>query len=167
MNIPKVKIQKTLSRRKTLFSEINQEFNRDQDNTNKIFKFEEFISKKECSAFNFGKEQIEQKCYICTKCDEKGQHFICSFCYENCHKKCRDFPKENLESLMKKEFLNLKRFSCYCGIKKKHFFEDIKELKKISCKNMELDKALGILPYQCDSHNQIVCCICAVVCHKK
>ena len=167
MNIPKVKIQKTLSRRKTLFSEINQEFNRDQDNTNKIFNFEEFISKKECSAFNFGKEQIEQKCYICTKCDKKGLYFICGFCYENCHKKCRDFPKENLESLMKKEFLNLKRFSCYCGIKKKHFFEDIKELKKISCKNMELDKALGILPYQCDSHNQIVCCICAVVCHKK
>ena len=31
---------------------------------------------------------------------------------------------------------------------------------------MKLDQGLGIHPYHCISHNFIICCICAVVCHK-
>ena len=32
---------------------------------------------------------------------------------------------------------------------------------------MKLDQNLGIGPYECLTHNQIICCICAVVCHEK
>ena len=32
---------------------------------------------------------------------------------------------------------------------------------------MKLDQNLNIGPYECITHNQIICCICAVVCHEK
>ena len=167
MNINQIKIQRKLSRKKTVFSEVKQEFIRVKEKMNEEFKVDDFLSKNECSSFFFGKEQIDQKCYICTKCDKKGKQFICDYCYKNCHKNCRNSSKENLEYLMGKEFLNIKRFSCYCGVIKKHTFEKLEKIKNASCTMMNLDQVLKISPYQCNSHNLIVCCICAVVCHKK
>ena len=167
MNINQIKIQRKLSRKKTVFSEVEQEFIRVKEKMNVEFKVDDFLSKNECSSFFFGKEQIDQKCYICTKCDKKGKQFICDYCYKNCHKNCRNSSKENLEYLMGKEFLNIKRFSCYCGVIKKHTFEKLEKIKNASCTMMNLDQVLKISPYQCNSHNLIVCCICAVVCHKK
>ena len=168
MNENRIKLTKTYTRNKTVFTEIKQEFSRKQENINKTFEFKDFIAKNECTSFFFGKEKIEQKGYICFKCDKKAKHFICDYCYNNCHEKCRkSLKKEILESLLKKEFFNLKVFSCYCGINLKHTFEEIKNIRRVSCTMMKLDQGLGIPPYHCISHNSIVCCICAVVCHNK
>ena len=87
MSNNKLKLFKTIISKKTLFTEVKQEFNRNQDNVNKTFNFEEFDSKNECTSYSFGKEKIEQKAYICFKCDRKGKYFICDFCYKNYHKK--------------------------------------------------------------------------------
>jgi len=167
MNINKIRLQKTLSRRKTLFTEVKQEFKKYQDNINKLFSIEEYLSNDKCSSFLFGKEKIKQKCYICSICDKKGQNYICDYCYNTCHKKCRNNLKETPESLMEKEYLNIKKFYCFCGVNLKHAFDKIENEKKMSCTMMQLDQILEILPYHCISHNQIVCCICAVVCHQK
>ena len=166
MNTNKLKLTKTFTRNKTLFTEVKQEFFMKQENINKTFEFKDFISKSGCTSFLFGKEKIEQYGYICTKCDKRGKHFICYFCYNNCHQKCRDSSKENLEKLLKKEFFNIQGFSCYCGLYLKHTFETTQNIKKMSCSMMKLDHGLGITPYHCITHNCIVCCICEVVCHK-
>ena len=167
MNTNKLKMTKTFSRNITLFTEVKQEFSRKQENINKTFKFNDFISKNQCTSFFFGKEKIEQKGYICTKCDKKIKHFICDYCYNNCHEKCHfSSTKENLETLLKKEFFNIQRFSCYCGLYIKHTLDSVQNIKKVSCSMMKLDQGLKIAPYHCFTHNSIVCCICAVVCHK-
>ena len=166
MSSKKLKLQKTLSRNKSLFTEVKQEYSRKQENINKTFEYEDFLLKRECTSFLFGKEKIEQKGYICFKCDEKGKHFICYYCYKNCHEKCRKSSKENEKIFLEKEFFNFQRFSCFCGLNLKHTFENIQNKKKVSCTMMKLDQGLGIHPYHCISHNFIICCICAVVCHK-
>ena len=163
MNTNKLKLQKKLTQKRTLFSEVKLEFNRKQDNINKTFHFKDYITKTECTAYFCGKEKIEQKAYICLKCDKKGKHYICDYCYKTCHKNCRN----NLALLIKSEYLNIQRFSCYCGVYIKHSLRDIEPIRKISCTMMQLDQVLNILPYHCITHNSIVCCICAVVCHKK
>ena len=58
--------------KKTLFTEVRQEFIQKQEYINKTFNFEEYSSRQECSSLFFGHTQIEQKCYICSKCDSKG-----------------------------------------------------------------------------------------------
>ena len=167
MNINKLRLQKTLSKKKTLFTEVKQEFKRYQDNINKLFGIEEYLSKDKCSSFLFGKEKIKQKCYICSICDKKGQNYICDYCYKTCHKKCRNNLKETSESLIEREYLDIKKFYCFCGVNLKHTFDKIEKARKMSCTMMQLDQILDIVPYHCISHNQIVCCICAVVCHEK
>ena len=110
MSTNKLKLIKTLSRIKTVFSEVKQEFSRKQEYINKTFEFKDFISKSGCTSILFGKELIDQKGYICYKCDKKGKYFICDYCYKNCHKKCRITSKENLEMLEKNEFFKIQRF---------------------------------------------------------
>ena len=153
--------------KKTLFTEVRQEFIQKQEYINKTFNFEEYSSRQECSSLFFGHTQIEQKCYICSKCDSKGQYYICRFCYENCHNKCRPLSEDKLEFLLKKEYLNYKRFECHCGVNLKHIFESGKKSRKSKCNMMYLDQNLNIGPYECITHNQIICCICAVNCHSQ
>ena len=166
MSSKKLRLQKTFSRNKTLFSEVKQEFQRKQENLNKTFEFEDFLIKKECTSFLFGKEKVEQKGYICFQCDKKGKYYLCDYCYKNCHQKCRKSSKEDEKYFLEKEFFNIQRFACFCGLYLKHTFEDVKNKIKVSCTMMKLDQILGITPYHCISHNLIICCICEVVCHK-
>ena len=42
-----------------------------------------------------------------------------------------------------------------------------KEKNRNDCSMMQLDQELDIAPYHCISHDVIICCICAVVCHKE
>ena len=63
--------------------------------------------------------------------------------------------------------MNYKRFECHCGVNLKHIFESGKKSRKSKCNMMYLDQNLNIGPYECITHNQIICCICAVVCHKE
>ena len=167
MNLQRNITKSKLISKKTLFTEIRQEFIQEQQYINKTFNFSEYLSKKECSSITFGHTQIDQKYYICTTCDRKGQHFIYNFCYEHCHNKCRPISQDKLKYLLEKEFLNYKRFACYCGLNLKHIFETGQKLRKSNCNMMKLDQNLGIGPYECLTHNQIICCICAVVCHEK
>ena len=160
MSTNRLKLMKTIYRNKTIFSEVKLEFFQKQEYIKKTFELEEFLSKNECTSFLFGKEKIEQLGYICFKCDKKGKHYICGYCYNNCHKVCKNSSKEN------NEFFNIKKFSCYCGVNLKHILDNIENDKKVLCTMMKLDQGLGILPYNCISHNFIVCCICASVCHK-
>ena len=133
----------------------------------KNFDYLDLMSKKQCTSFYFGEEPIEQKAFICTVCDNKKKNYMCNYCHAVCHKKCRNTLKEIPKSLAKREFLNIQRFACYCGVFLKHSF-DVKEQKDlIACTMMELDNILGIPPYHCYHHNVTVCCICAVVCHKE
>ena len=166
MSSKKLRLQKTFSRNKTLFSEVKQEFQRKQENLNKTFEFGDFLIKNECTSFLFGKEKVEQKGYICFQCDKKGKYYLCDYCYKNCHQKCRKSSKEDEKYFLEKEFFNIQRFACFCGLYLKHTFEDVKNKIKVSCTMMKLDQILGITPYHCISHNLIICCICEVVCHK-
>ena len=59
MNENRIKLTKTYTRNKTVFTEVKQEFSRKQENINKTFEFDDFIAKKECTSFYFGKEKIE------------------------------------------------------------------------------------------------------------
>ena len=165
MNLQRISTKAKLVSKKTLFTEIRQEFIQEQQYINKTFNYEEYLTKEECSSITFGHTQIDQKCYICTKCDRKGQHFLCNFCYENCHNKCRPTSQDKLAFLLEKEYLDYKPFACYCGLKLKHIFETGQKLRKSNCNMMKLDQNLNIGPYECITHNQIICCICAVVCH--
>ena len=132
----------------------------------KTFNYLDFISNESCTAYYFGEEPIEQKAFICSICDNKKKHYMCNYCYKYCHQKCRNNIRK---SLIKKEYLNTLKFSCYCSSSLKHIvdFEAKKKKELISCTMMELDNMLGILPYHCNQHNITVCCICAVVCHKE
>ena len=169
MSTRRLNLMKTISRNKTVFTEVKQEFSRKQEYINKTFEFKDFISKNGCTSYLFGNEIIEQKAYICFICDkrDKDKHFICDYCYKNCHQNCRNFSKENLDLLKKSEYFKFRRFSCFCGLNLKHILEFSINNKKITCTMMKLDQGLNIHPYHCLSHNSIVCCICAVVCHKK
>ena len=51
MNINQIKIQRKLSRKKTVFSEVEQEFIRVKEKMNVEFKVDDFLSKNECSSF--------------------------------------------------------------------------------------------------------------------
>ena len=55
MNTNQLRLMKSISRNKTLFTEVKQEFSRKQENINKTFKFKDFISKSQCTSFFFGK----------------------------------------------------------------------------------------------------------------
>ena len=68
---------------------------------------------------------------------------------------------------MDKEFLNYQIFSCHCGLNLKHIIQRDKKIRKFECNMMKLDQNLNISNYECITHNQIICCICAVVCHSK
>ena len=167
MNLPQGKPKKKLMRKKTLFTQVRQEFIQEQKDTNQTFNFSEYLTKSECSSLLFGHTKIDQKCFTCLKCDHKGQKFLCEFCYFNCHNNCHPISKEKMAFLLEKEFLNYKIFSCYCGLNLKHIIQKTKKIKKYKCNMMKLDQNLNIGSYECLTHNQTICCICAVVCHSK
>ena len=73
---------------------------------------------------------------------------------------------EDPEFVMKKEKLGFQKFACHCGIELKHTFDLNIKSNKLNCSMMQLDQELNINPYHCITHDIIVCCICAVVCHK-
>ena len=171
---PKLKISKT--KKKVTNIEENQEkikrsllneFGIQEKTDIKTFKYSDLISKKKCTSSYFGEESIQQKAFICKVCDTKEKNFMCTYCHNICHQKCRDTLKEIPKSLANKEFLNIQNFSCYCGCVLKHTFDVKNKKEMVNCTMMELDSILGIPPYHCYQHNATVCCICAVSCHSE
>ena len=140
------------------------EFQEQEEQTK--FNILEYLYKNECTSYSFGKVLIEQKAYICSVCDKKKKNFMCRYCHKFCHKKCRENLVEDEKVVEKKEKLGLIKFSCHCGVIKKHSIEMNLISNKNKCGMMQLDQELGINPYTCVTHDMVVCCICAVVCHK-
>ena len=130
------------------------------------FNLEDYIYKKECTSYDFGNIPLEQKGYICSVCDKKKKNLMCRFCHKNCHKNCRETLIEEPEKVEKKEKYGFQKFACHCGVSLKHTIK-VNEKKYVSnCNMMQLDQELEVTPYHCISHDVIICCICAVVCHK-
>ena len=130
------------------------------------FNILEYIYKKDCTSYSFGKVLIEQKAYYCSVCDEKRRNLMCRYCHKFCHKKCRENLVEKEKVVEKKEKIGLKKFFCHCGVIKKHCLDINIVSHKYKCGMMQLDQELGITPVTCVTHDVVVCCICAVVCHK-
>ena len=113
-----------LKKKKDILIDIRPENTLESNNSVKTFKYKDFESKNQCTAYLYGKEKMEQNAYICTKCDKKSQNYICEYCYNNCHKKCKIFHQKASD---KKEFL---KFSCYCGLNLKHTNANIEKIAK-------------------------------------
>ena len=147
--------------------ELFKELTKKEGESHTKFEMQDFISKNECTSYYFGKLPIEQKGYICSICDKKKKNLICRFCHKFCHIKCRGTLLEDHKMVEKKEKFGLQKFSCHCGVDIKHTFDLNAISNKGNCGMMQLDHELEIMPYHCVSHDVIICCICAVVCHKE
>ena len=111
---------------------------------------------------------MPQRCYVCSICDIKKEHYICNYCYLYCHEKCRLLEgKESPKSQEENNFMGDKEFACYCGIILKHKIFKIPKVTVISCSMMQLDEALGVSMFYCNTHQKKLCCVCSVECHKK
>ena len=123
-----------------------------------------YLKMEECTAMTLGKEKIYQKCFICPICNPKKDRFICKFCYNKCHQKCRD-----ITSIAQKEedYRGKKNFACYCGLKLKHEIVDVKKKEKRMCDLIILDQSLKVGMFFCENHQIMICCVCSVECHKK
>ena len=143
-----------------------KEFELQEQKSQTKFNISEYIYKNECTSYSFGKLKIEQKAYYCSICDEDKKNFMCRYCHKFCHKKCREKLVEEEKSVEKREKKELQKFFCYCGVIKKHSVEANVIFNKNKCGMMQLDQELGISPYTCVTHDMIICCICAVKCHK-
>ena len=129
---------------------------------------EDFLNKDGCTAVTLGLEPMSQRCYVCTICDIKKEHYICNYCYLRCHEKCRllegkDSPKSKEEN----NYIGDKEFACYCGNILKHKILKIPKVLLMPCSMVQLDESLGVNLFYCQTHNKILCCICSVECHKK
>ena len=146
--------------------DIFEEFQLQEQESQTQFNISEYIYKNECTSYSFGKVLIEQKAYYCSICDKKHKNLMCRYCHKFCHQKCRENLIEEQKAVEKKEKLGLIKFFCHCGAIKKHTVEKNIISNKHKCGMMQLDQELGISPYTCVTHDVVVCCICAVVCHK-
>ena len=171
-NINKISTQSGSNRKQSTDSEnikktFLKEFGIKEKKVLKTFDYNKFISMKSCTSYYLGDEPHDQIGYVCSICDQKNKNYICKYCFEFCHKKCRDSSQEITKTLEEKDFPKFLHFTCYCGSHLKHTF-DVKNKTDINkCNMMELDNILGISPYHCYDHNATVCCICKVVCHSK
>ena len=137
------------------------------ENNQTKFEIMEYCSKDKCTSYYFGTLPIEQKGYICSVCDSKKKNLMCHFCHRTCHKNCRETLIQDPKDVAKKEKFGFQKFACHCGVAIKHIVDLKKEKGKITCSMMQLDQELEIPPYHCITHDVIICCICAVVCHKE
>ena len=105
-----------------------------------------YLKLEECTAMTLGNEKIYQKCFICPICNPKKNLYICKFCYNKCHQKCRD-----ISGIQKKEedYRGKKNFACYCGLKLKHEIKDVKKKEKKICDLIILDQSLKVGMFFC------------------
>ena len=129
---------------------------------------EDFLNKDGCTAITLGLEPMPQRCYVCSICDVKKEHYICNYCYLKCHEKCRLLEgKESPKSKEENNYMGDKEFACYCGNILKHKVLKIPKISLIPCSMIQLDETLGINVFYCATHQKTLCCICSVECHKK
>ena len=161
-----IKSNKRKDKNSVSSDDILEEFKKQEIVSHTKFEILEFLSKDECTSVYFGKENIEQKSYFCSVCDKKKKNLMCHFCHKFCHEKCRGTLLQDNLIIEKREKLGLQKFACHCGVTLKHTFDLNIISKRTNCNMMKLDQELEIAPYHCITHDRIICCICAVVCHK-
>ena len=158
-------IEQELNKDKT--KEKEKDKNNIENNKEQLDKFiieSSYLKLQECTAMTLGQIKIYQKCFICPICDPKKSNYICKFCYNKCHQKCRDFTK-----IPKKEedYKGKKNFACYCGFNLKHEINEIKKIEKRICDLIVLDESLKVGMFYCENHQINICCVCSIECHKK
>ena len=82
--------------------DIFEEFQLQEQESQTQFNILEYIYKKECTSYSFGKVLIEQKAYYCSVCDKKHKNLMCRYCHKFCHKKCRENLIEDQKAVEKK-----------------------------------------------------------------
>ena len=135
----------------------------DKEDTKFIIE-EEYLTLDECTAMTLGPVCINQQCYICQYCNPKKESYICKFCYNKCHQKCRNIAKVEPKQ---EEYKGEKEFACYCGNKLKHKPEESHKRELKTCDLLVLDSTLEIGLFFCENHQLSICCVCSVECHKK
>ena len=135
----------------------------DKEDTKFIIE-EEYLTLDECTAMTLGPVSINQQCYICQYCNPKKESYICKFCYNKCHQKCRNIAKVEPKQ---EEYKGEKEFACYCGNKLKHKPEESHKRELKTCDLLVLDSTLEIGLFFCENHQINICCVCSVECHKK
>ncbi len=137
-----------------------------KDNTNVLFSIEEYLQKENCTSYNLGTLPIQQKCYTCSICNPSEDKYICNFCYLNCHQSCRDANSSHDKLYHEKiDYKGIKEFYCICGNEYKHKPEATIIIEHGPCNLLELDKALKLDNYHCETHNIQICSVCYVQCH--
>ena len=150
--------QKNDEKKLTIKNKINKE------EEPKFIIEEDYLTLDECTAMTLGPVTINQKCYICQYCNPKKEYYICKFCYNKCHQKCRNIVKAEPKQ---EEYKGEKEFACYCGNKLKHKPEESQKRELKICDLLVLDKSLEVGLFFCENHQLSICCVCSVECHKK
>ena len=152
-------------------TEQNKEKKKEKKDLKKIKEQEEkfiieadYLKKDECTAMTLGNEKIYQKCFICPICNPKKNNYICKFCYNKCHQKCREITEIDKKE---EDYRGKKNFACHCGLKLKHEIKEVKKKEKRICDLIILDESLNIGIFFCENHQIQICCVCSVECHKK
>ena len=79
------------------------------ENKEKFIIESNYLKLVECTAMVLGTEKIYQNCFVCPICNPKKNNFLCKFCYNKCHQKCRDITKikKKKKIIKKKKILHV------------------------------------------------------------
>ena len=144
-----------------------------RNSMNLTFEIDEYLKIENCTSYNLGTLPMSQKCYTCSICNqnEDNKKYICEYCYNNCHKVCRDLKKEKLDAInnknitYEKDYQGIKEFYCLCGNEYKHNPPSPIINEFGPCDLIKLDKALKLGNFFCETHQIQICCVCSVQCH--
>ena len=145
----------------------------------------EFLTKKECTYYQYGNYPVYQKVYFCDNCDTNSTEKICENCYYGCHESCgNDIERDDngdIKGIPNNLFINYDEeenlkfmhgkfltFICSCGLKRHKLKQVNDETGTLQCNFLNLDiKLKNKALYSCKTCNvDILCFICYVKCHK-
>ncbi len=140
-----------------------------------LFSVDDYFKKNNCTIFYLGSLPILQKCFICSICNpHKDKKYICEYCYLNCHNLCREVKKKHLydhgkefKFVYEQDYIGMKEFFCICGQKYKHTPPESLVEEYGACNLLQLDTALKLDDFFCETHKIQICCVCSVKCHNK
>ena len=143
-----------------------------KDNINLTFAIDEYLKNDNCTSFNLGPLAIPQQCYSCSICNPSDDtKYICKYCYNNCHKICRETKMKKFEAFhskinkKEKDYIGIEEFYCLCGCEYKHKPPSFIINDFGPCDLLKLDKALKLENFFCETHQIQICCVCSVQCH--
>ena len=142
----------------------DKKLKKNNEENDKFIIEEEYLPLDQCTAMTLGPIKLFQKCYICPFCNPKKDHYICKFCYNKCHQKCRDIGKAEPKQ---EDFKGEKEFACFCANKLKHKPEEPQKREQKICDLIVLDKSLEVGLFYCETHRLSICCVCSIECHKR